>query len=383
MCDLHVKSVEKIKNILRNVIVNPELLRGKNNNGYDLSSFKLISDELNKRKIDFKIDSLSCYFIFSNIKERLEEQFLLGDELVNSIVEDTLNFYKKTPLEYQFSFHVKQLRISVNKVTHPIVNISNGEIKSFLSMGDDNSDKYTILKIIHNGYFSGTYPSTFLKEAIQKLKVFIFILKSEGAITIENNMLRTLKPISLFSLNDGIFADFENIEYPFNKGAVKISQSFEQYLKKISANIQTNDRDMELKVSEALKITNLLLSDNSKEALRIKSAISWLIQSAITDDETMSFIQLCMGLESIFGDNDYEGGLTTILSDRCAYLIGKNIKSRNSIKDMFRKIYQLRSKIIHGVRSHLSESEEYMRYIAESYLERSILKEIENLELLK
>ncbi|MBI0276284.1 hypothetical protein I6H07_10785 [Hafnia alvei] len=94
----------------------------------------------------------------------------------------------------------------------------------------------------------------------------------------------------------------------------------------------------------------------------------------------MSFIQVCIGLESIF-DYDYEGGLTNILSDRCAYLIGKNINDRKNIKKAFKEIYQIRSKIIHGVRNHLSEKEEYLRYVARMYLNKSIMREIDNLEL--
>ncbi|HEI3430818.1 TPA: hypothetical protein SI346_001216, partial [Escherichia coli] len=135
------------------------------------------------------------------------------------------------------------------------------------------------------------------------------------------------------------------------------------------------------KINESLLILNALIKINTKESSRVRAAIDWLVQSEITDDETMAFIQICMGLESIFGDDDYEGGLTTILSDRCAYLIGRNIKDRKFIKDTFKKIYQIRSKIVHGVRNHLSDDEDHLRHLAQFYLERSILKEIKNLDL--
>ncbi len=131
----------------------------------------------------------------------------------------------------------------------------------------------------------------------------------------------------------------------------------------------------------SFETANLLMGHDSKEASRIKAAIDWYVQSDVTEDDTMSFVQVCMGLESIFGDDDYEGGLTTILSDRCAYLIGKNIKERGEIKSDFRKIYQIRSKIVHGVRNHLSANEEHMLYHARYFLRKSILKELDNLDL--
>ncbi|MCG5130377.1 HEPN domain-containing protein, partial [Enterobacter mori] len=132
-------------------------------------------------------------------------------------------------------------------------------------------------------------------------------------------------------------------------------------------------------VRVALTVATELLDNNSDEATRVKSAIGWFIQAEINEDDTMSFIQVCMGLESIFGDNESEGGLTNSLADRCAYLIGRNISERKQIKDEFKEMYRVRSKIVHGVKNHLTQNEEHVRNRAFYYLRKSILKEIRNL----
>lgn len=174
----------------------------------------------------------------------------------------------------------------------------------------------------------------------------------------------------------------KNSGRPYLNRTVSVSLSLSKFLNELVLNSAVTEDYREEKTSESFETANLLLTNNSKEALRIRAAIDWLVQADMTDDETMSFIQICMGLESIFGDDDYEGSLTTILADRCAYLIGKNIKDRGEIKTLFRDIYKVRSKIVHGVRNHLSEKEEHLQYLARAFLSKSILKEIDNLELM-
>ena len=162
---------------------------------------------------------------------------------------------------------------------------------------------------------------------------------------------------------------------------INIPLVISKHLNDLKVNSDFSEEKIIKLTQHSFHTANLLLTNTSKEALRIRSAIDWYVQSDITDDDTMSFIQVCMGLESIFGDDLYEGGLTTILSDRCAYLIGKNIKDRGEIKSKFRDIYQIRSKIVHGVRNHLSANEEHMLYYARYFLRKSILKELDNIEL--
>lgn len=109
-------------------------------------------------------------------------------------------------------------------------------------------------------------------------------------------------------------------------------------------------------------------------------AIGWYMNSSYNEDDTMAFLQICMGLEAIFGDDQDQGGLTKMLADRCAYLIGKNINQRRKIRESFGKIYTIRSKIVHGVINRLSDDDKFMRNYAKGLLQAALKKEIVNLE---
>ncbi|EJA4367446.1 TPA: hypothetical protein J4P77_004721, partial [Escherichia coli] len=297
----------------------------------------------------------------------------------NDFVDTLCSIYCETPMDYSIDFHFRNLKIDINPIDYEFVSIRAGEDIGIGLFAE--KEKYAIASIKKNGYLSGGYPSSFIKSILQDLKIFIFLIKSINLIkTGKTNLASTLFQ-SMSGHADTIKIDCVNVKYPWMNSSVHISESVGKFLHNFIFNYEFEEGYIIEKIDHSLQLMNAIVKDESKEALRIKAAIDWLVQSEITDDETMSFIQICMGLESIFGDDDYEGGLTNILSDRCAYLIGNKIKERRFIKDTFKKIYQVRSKIVHGVRNHLSDDELYFRHLAYSYLERSILKEIQNLDL--
>ncbi|ELK1278305.1 hypothetical protein QI812_004589, partial [Escherichia coli] len=281
--------------------------------------------------------------------------------------------------DYSIDFHFRNLKIDMEPIDHEFVSVGAGEDIGFGLFAE--KEKYVIASIKKNGYLSGSYPSSFIKSILQDLKLFIFLIKTINLIKPGKTNLTSTLLQSMSGHADTIRIDCVNVKYPWMNSSVYISESVGKFLHNFIFNSEFEAGYIIEKINHSLQLMNAIVKDDSKEALRIKAAIDWLVQSEITDDETMSFIQICMGLESIFGDDDYEGGLTNILSDRCAYLIGNKIQERRFIKDTFKKIYQVRSKIVHGVRNHLSDDELYFRHLAYSYLERSILKEIKNLDL--
>ncbi|HCU1193505.1 TPA: hypothetical protein OUG42_005439, partial [Klebsiella pneumoniae] len=103
------------------------------------------------------------------------------------------------------------------------------------------------------------------------------------------------------------------------------------------------------------------------------AAMDWYMNAQMVMDETMSFIQICMGLEALLGDKR-EGsiGLTQTLSDRCSYLIGKGMSDREEIKKQLKKAYELRSAIVHGLKNRINESEKEYVKNATLFLRRAI-----------
>lgn len=378
---IHPSSENKIKELIRKVINNPELAERFSYRNYDEDVFFLIEKELNKRKIDFKIDRDSCSIIFESIKDGFcKNNELVSDEDITNLTESIYKFYEKTPMEYNVLFHFRKIIDLPKLEKFAAINLDIGkENTSFLL--PDECVEYAIINIGTQGYYSGWYPESFMKIVIQKINILLFLLEENSVITQYSykHTNQVLSPFPKWGGGNNAKIEIVNSYCPNIKMYPKLGDHIESYYDKYAIN---DEGFSPLGLYNAFDIANTLVSDDSKESLRIKAAIDWLVYSRITEDDTMSFIQSCMGLEAIFGDDDYEGSLTTILSDRCAYLIGRNIKDRNEIKKMFREIYQIRSKIIHGVRNYLSEKDKRMLYIAKIFLRRSILKELGNLGLL-
>jgi hypothetical protein len=90
-------------------------------------------------------------------------------------------------------------------------------------------------------------------------------------------------------------------------------------------------------------------------------------------------LQACIGLEALLGEDDQDEPLTTRLADRCAFLLGQSTADRESIRGRFKKIYVVRSKLIHGRRARLNVNEEQMLYAAQGLLSDVINAESANL----
>jgi hypothetical protein len=76
-------------------------------------------------------------------------------------------------------------------------------------------------------------------------------------------------------------------------------------------------------------------------------------------DELLKFIQTMVVLEILLGDKatSDQTGLSVLLRNRCAYLIGDSQDNRAFVLDLFEQIYRVRSEIVHGGKHILSVRE--------------------------
>lgn len=114
------------------------------------------------------------------------------------------------------------------------------------------------------------------------------------------------------------------------------------------------------------------------EPEHIYSAIEWGLDGASNRNETMGFVQTCIGLEALLGDKggERQKSLTDKLADRCAYLLGKTPAERKVQANLFRKIYDLRSELVHGIKLKVSEEQDRTVSEAHSLLAKLIFNEI-------
>lgn len=115
------------------------------------------------------------------------------------------------------------------------------------------------------------------------------------------------------------------------------------------------------------------------DAARIKTALEWAFDSERSDNQTLAFLQACIGIEALLGDDDKEEPLTARLADRCAYLLGQGLQQREGIRKRFKDIYEVRSKVIHGRRARLGASEQLLLFEAQRMLRDMISRESFNL----
>jgi hypothetical protein len=119
-----------------------------------------------------------------------------------------------------------------------------------------------------------------------------------------------------------------------------------------------------------------------ERSARVLLASRWLFDSYIGRNQLLSFVQTMIALEILLGDKQRSDlmGLSELLRNRCAYLIGKDQRQREEILDDFGRIYDVRSQIVHRGKSRLSREEQGLFYKLRWMCFRVVQEEIRLLE---
>ncbi len=129
------------------------------------------------------------------------------------------------------------------------------------------------------------------------------------------------------------------------------------------------------------KTSSELIENKSEDGAKIKAAIEWSFDSLTAENQAMAFLKACIGLEALLGESSVDQPLTEMLADRCSYLISGSIAGRKLVKEKFKEIYKTRSKIVHGVVTHMDSMDFASLAIARNFLYAAIRKEMTNLRL--
>jgi hypothetical protein len=96
-------------------------------------------------------------------------------------------------------------------------------------------------------------------------------------------------------------------------------------------------------------------------------ACQWLFDSYGSDDELLDFIRTTVVLEILLGEEEgrdprdlEKPSLSELMANRCAYLIAKSHSERKKLLIEFKKIYKVRSGIVHKGKSRLAGDEKIM-----------------------
>lgn len=283
---------------------------------------------------------------------------------------------------------------------------------NWLASALDSYGNYSLIKgqlyirIQTDGYSDGTLESSATKKAYSRFKQ-VFLLAKLSKVLIETRETVTLGIGQLlashFRNNPQVFVVDAMQSNAEKNNSISLPKVVSDYVSKISINenilkpteyellienfenkdtLTQHDKAKILKKRLQHPIKLLQSPDEDKNVKPIKTAIEWAFDSLTNDNETLAFIQACIGLEAILGDEneDQKRLLDDKLADRCAYLLGENFSERKNIKEKFVKLYNIRSKLIHGRKAELDEEQRYYLIFSQDILNRIIWKEISYIE---
>ena len=82
----------------------------------------------------------------------------------------------------------------------------------------------------------------------------------------------------------------------------------------------------------------------------LKPALTRFLKALSIKDKKLQALELCIILEYILLSKDEKSELSYRISNRAAWLIGKNLEDRTNIKSIIKKVYNVRSTFVHGNR---------------------------------
>jgi len=110
---------------------------------------------------------------------------------------------------------------------------------------------------------------------------------------------------------------------------------------------------------------------------RLSVASIWYLRSYLSHETLDGLLESTIALEALLGGGNAEGTkLSSLLGNRCAYLIGKTLKDRDEILSQFTEIYKLRSKIVHEGHHKFSSHERSLLVYSRELCRRAMIAEM-------
>jgi hypothetical protein len=120
------------------------------------------------------------------------------------------------------------------------------------------------------------------------------------------------------------------------------------------------------------------LAINTEDAAPVRAAMEWFIDADASQNETVAFLQRCIGLEALLGSSESRRDVTERLADRYAYLVCTTASARDVQRKRFNAMYRHRSEIVHGRSTKLSEEHRRASWDARDMLLQVVWREMHN-----
>ncbi|MFJ2988352.1 hypothetical protein ACIPF8_10825 [Collimonas sp. NPDC087041] len=236
------------------------------------------------------------------------------------------------------------------------------------------SDGY--LEISTIGYVESSANSPLPTSCISQAKQCAFILTTNGICNGENfsqakakaTMSETLTQKLLFtSLPDGLarcfgklIPDETTLQVRENAGLSLLTRTTRLAI--------TNEEKSEAFQNKLQHLRDFFDAKNEPDFVSIAAAIEWYEDSLFADNQTFSYIAACIGLEALLGSNDHLDSMSKRLSDRYAFLLGKNRAERENMILSYGKVLNLRGRLVHSKAARLSDEDVDLLITAQNML---------------
>lgn len=161
-------------------------------------------------------------------------------------------------------------------------------------------------------------------------------------------------------------AQFYVHQFEADNWVIQRTQELEQETSETFYDLVLNDLDGTLDTNNKLSAwAQKTLNDihyifsNKDKTKKLLLACQWLFESFSGKNELLAFVQTTVVIEILLGDkaDSDQIGLGNLLRNRCAYLISSTQYERENVLKDFQKIYDVRSKIVHGGKSRINAHE--------------------------
>jgi len=359
---------------LQNYFGNPERFDPNEGCLYD-EAFDEVAEALAPVFSDFMSKQDVWSILYQSVSE-FEDNVVGGGEVVSTpeqgaerraaLIAHIVNFFSQYPKNYTVRVALPLFR----RLPPAEIALSDKVTLSFVEAPERTPSAFLSLSI--SGYCDGNINGYALSECFKTIKLFTFGLcriklsfprlwggRTEATIQEEGGRVIPLPLPNGLSLLIGSLT--------LNLGG----------LINLSGGRIKNVSDLGLGLEELAKAFQKYFRVLSQgEGERLSAAIDWLEESNYSENQTVAYLMVCIGLEAILAEESHMTDMSNRLCDRLAYTLGKNQSERKKIFEQYKNILGTRGRLVHSKQQRLGDVELKLLEEARILLRRLIEHEI-------
>lgn len=231
-------------------------------------------------------------------------------------------------------------------------------------LGGDFSDSRTYLAVDVEGYADHTASASGATKAAAIAKQTLYFLAHTRAADFWDSLAATVSTGHFVSKN-GILRRASPALHRYAAGIEIMESALRIFSGDSAATLLTNgERRPETDEERREALDHIFSEVRGPLSLRthadfeyVGSAIEWAVEAATVENDAVSFVLCCIGLESLLGSDEHMTGMTQRLADRYAFLTGTTREDREKRAQAFKDLFELRGRLVHARQRGLSPSE--------------------------